>query len=180
MEAKGAPLCVQKLQRELARTQRTAQCLKILNRFLVILIFTTLFIAAYEAATFGKLRTIPTEAPSNPPSAAPVAGRKEQAHLTKSEELLEFVRQRNLFEPIPVEPRLREAPAHETKALLQNKFRLIGIVIDTSPMAIIELAEIGRTVFVLPGETIEGVQFERITKEKVMVLYNGMEMELTR
>ena len=63
---------------------------------------------------------------------------------------------------------------------LSKTLRLVGIVLDAQPKAIIERIAQKETVFLSKGETVEGAVLEDILEDKVILSYQDEKVELTQ
>lgn len=61
---------------------------------------------------------------------------------------------------------------------LAGKYKILGIVLDQNPQAIISDIESSQTFFVSVGDEIGGAKVESIQETKVIFLYNGAKVEL--
>ena len=63
---------------------------------------------------------------------------------------------------------------------LSKKLKLVGIVLDQKPQAVIEDQETHQTYFLSPGESIGGARLEELQEGKVIFLFNEEKVELTQ
>lgn len=91
------------------------------------------------------------------------------------------VRGRNIFnaeQPKSPEPEPQEVAA-AAQADAAKEFSLVGIAWSKDPEAMIEDKEMGRTFFVKRGQALSnGAQIVAIFKDRVILSYNGQEIEL--
>ncbi len=73
-----------------------------------------------------------------------------------------------------------EAMVDETKlADFMNRFKLVGVVLDKNPQAVIEDDSTGQSLFLYKGQSIDGATIEDIKEGRVKIRSNGRMMELT-
>ena len=94
---------------------------------------------------------------------------------------LSIVEKRNIFNT-SFEPAAAKKEAMPTQAIQEdprNSLRLVGIVMDQKPQAIIEDSQSKETFFLFKGDKINEVLIEDIFENKVVLSYGGQRFELT-
>lgn len=75
-------------------------------------------------------------------------------------------------------PVLDQAAIRAAQEAVLNKFRLVGISWSDDPDAMVEETTSGTTHFMKRGQVLDGVKVQAIFKDKVVLNYNGVEIEL--
>ncbi|MFH0732326.1 MAG: hypothetical protein V2A72_05340 [Candidatus Omnitrophota bacterium] len=106
--------------------------------------------------------------------------------LKASSYYLEKVRNRNIFVMGKDQEQLKQEaaeaedagpPAEEVTAISQ-RFRLVGISWSGDPDAMIEDMTTQKTLFVKRGQMVEDIKVQAIFKDKVILIYQGEEIEI--
>jgi len=82
---------------------------------------------------------------------------------------------RDIFDA-PVIEKQPTASGDVTQAI--SNFKLVGIVLDDQPQAIIEDSATKETHFLNKGDKLDRIQIKEILESKVIVIYSGEEIEL--
>ncbi len=97
------------------------------------------------------------------------------------DEYLAMLEQRNIFEMPWEKSKPQETPVAAAPApQLSESIRVLGIVLDNQPQAILEDVKTSQTVFVSVGQTISDAVVEEIREGKVIFNYHGQKVELTQ
>ncbi len=82
--------------------------------------------------------------------------------------------------PVLQETTLTTAPGPSTNKIAEvlQGMKLVGISWGAEPLAMLEDSTSGRTYFLKSGQEVRGVKIQSISKEKVVVTYEGEEGEL--
>lgn len=59
-----------------------------------------------------------------------------------------------------------------------GKFKLVGIILDTDPRAVVEHPEEGNTLFLSPGDRLDEAVLEAVQAGKAVFCYRGRKFEL--
>ena len=70
-------------------------------------------------------------------------------------------------------------PQSDPLTELNKKLKLVGILFDANPTAIIEDQTTQQTLFMSPGDMVDNIKLEKIQPDKVIFLYNDQRVELT-
>ncbi len=85
---------------------------------------------------------------------------------------------RDIFQA-PWEKPVEETPASKTSASeLTKQLKLVGILLDKDPKAIVEDLSTQQTFFVSPGEQIGNAVVEEIRQDKVILIFGQEKVEL--
>lgn len=86
--------------------------------------------------------------------------------------------QRSSPPPVKTEP-VKESQIIADKSLeISKQLKLVGIILDSNPKAIIEDLKSKETRFISPGESIQEAVLEKIEKGKIILRYNNKIIEL--
>ncbi|MDD4939661.1 MAG: hypothetical protein PHE18_05205 [Candidatus Omnitrophica bacterium] len=175
---KGRFLFFKKRFKEHSRGRARQLDVKLLNRVLALLVF---ILAAYFLISLPvsvmNLKNIENVRPV--PEASRVQPEKEDTVLKRAlTYYLEKARERDIFKmgkiAVPFSGTLPSARILEaTKDL-----KLVGIAWSNNPDAMIEDAAAKKTFFIKRGEMIGGIKVQAIFKDKVVLSYEGEEVEL--
>lgn len=95
----------------------------------------------------------------------------------KWNELQRSMERRNIFEPLDlVSPSQKVAFEQE----ILQRIRIVGVMLDEAPKAIIEIIASGETAFVSKGDAVAGAVVTDILENKVILTYNDTKLELLR
>lgn len=95
------------------------------------------------------------------------------------DQLQQSIARRNIFEPVaPIVEAV--IPADNLPQEILQQVKIIGVMLDEAPIAIIMMVNSGQTVFVSKGDTIVGTVVKDILESKVILSYNGLELDLFR
>ena len=86
--------------------------------------------------------------------------------------------QRDIFQAPWENPQEKGAAPQQDD--LQKKLKLVGIVLDEAPQAVVEDQETHETYFLFVGDEIGQARVEEIQEEKVILLLNEEKVELTK
>ncbi|UCC95157.1 MAG: hypothetical protein JSW40_10200 [Candidatus Omnitrophota bacterium] len=107
----------------------------------------------------------------------------EDSPLKKASHYLEMTRKRDIFELVSKAPKGTTVEIKKEEVVKEivkrtESLRLVGISWSDDPDAMIEDTRSRRTFFVKRGELVNGVRVEAILKDKVLLSYEGEEVEL--
>lgn len=107
---------------------------------------------------------------------APKAGPLVPQDVSADKKPFEYYRaqfaKRDLFE------RPLDQVAASASSDLTKRYKLVGIVLGDAPEAIIEDQAAKRTMFVHPGDRLDSVEVKTIEEGRIMLLQEGLEIEL--
>jgi len=108
---------------------------------------------------------------------------QEVSALKKPSYYLEKARKRDIFAMTKEMPRIERGPEKTVPAIKEvakktEGFKLVGISWSDEPDAMIEDSKSKKTFFVKIGDLINDVKVESISKDKVILSYEGEEVEL--
>jgi len=86
--------------------------------------------------------------------------------------------ERNLFESPWEKPKIVKGDDSRASSDLQSQIKIVGIVLDDDPKAIIEDIKTKQTFFLSKGEKINGAMIEEIREDMVIFNYNNERIEL--
>ena len=86
--------------------------------------------------------------------------------------------QRDIFQS-PWDKATAVATAAAPAADLAKQLKLVGIVLDKNPQAVIENVKTKETLFLSVGDSVENAVLQEIHEDKVLFLYNEESVELT-
>lgn len=75
-------------------------------------------------------------------------------------------------------PIMDQAAIRAAQETVLNKFKLVGISWSDDPDAMVEETTSGTTHFMKRGQVLDGIKVQAIFKDKVVLNYNGVEVEL--
>lgn len=105
----------------------------------------------------------------------PDAGHAVDLQVPPLSVYLNGIAQKNLFEP-------SASPAMTENAVLpamESRIKLIGILVDKDPKAIVEDLQDNQTHFLSPGDSIGAVLLEEIREDKVIFMYQSERFEMS-
>jgi len=90
---------------------------------------------------------------------------------------------RDIFQSVKKEPRKhrekkKKNRADNSQAEFKRQFRLVGVVLDSNPKAIIVNSKTKETLFFLKGEKVGIAELIEIFEGRIILLLNGKEMEM--
>jgi len=151
----------------------------------IILTFISIAVGAYFIATSVflalKLSVLPVFS-FKQDSAASSGALKQVSQLKALTFYMEKVRTRDIFKLGAKEPAhaASQQPAADTakQAEALSKYKLVGISWSDNPDAMIEDSAANKTYFLKRGQALDGVKVQAIFKDKVVLGYQGVEVEL--
>jgi len=81
---------------------------------------------------------------------------------------------------VSVKKAVKSLVSKAPKAVSVNSLKLVGIILDKNPEAIVEDPKKRETLFLRKGDEIEGAIVEEILEGKVIFLYEGRKVELVQ
>jgi len=90
----------------------------------------------------------------------------------------ESIQARDLFEPLQSNLKLDPRVMQKALPALHQRIKLIGILIDSDPKAIVEDLKEKQTHFLSKGESIGTVLLEDIQEDKVIFKYDNEKIEM--
>jgi len=161
------------LRQSVANNGALLHTLKKFNQALVVLIAIAGFYFLLEASFLGRRGLkLPEEKPvvTTEEASLPVIA---YAQWTELSQLME---RRSIFEPFA-----SAAQKNVLQEQILQQIRIVGVMLDgANPQAIIEVISSGSTVFVSKGDEVAGAVVQEIFENKVVLTYNGLELELLR
>jgi len=167
------------------RQDQLTEFIKLATRFFVVttmalLVFVTLRSFYSQEIPSGKGAVL------RRPVATKLAADNLEPGVTISIDQFRQVFQERDFFAIPYSSPLQPATPNNlpTQALSSgfdvSAYRLVGIVLDRKPQVVIEDLRNKQTLFLRPGESLEGAVLEEIQKDRARFLYQGQQWELIR
>jgi len=86
--------------------------------------------------------------------------------------------QRDIFESNPSVGIAKPATANANLPQLTKGLKLVGVILDNNPQAIIENSAENKTYFLHKGEVINDLKLEAITESKAILSYGSEKLEL--
>jgi hypothetical protein len=90
----------------------------------------------------------------------------------------ESMEARDIFQAPWEKPAAGGAPAGNPALELAKNLRVVGILLDADPKAIIEDMAMKQTFFVSPGDRVGGALLEEIREDRVILIFNEERVEL--
>jgi len=151
--------------------------LRNVNRVLMLVAF---FLAGYCIVQLFTLLNRDDPAPLE----ISLSGRNVVAHTALAfkekpiEVYLQEIEQHNLFQSPWVKPQEISSPV--VSSSINNELKLMGIILDDDPKAIVKDLRSKQTLFLSEGEEVNGAFVEKISEGKVLFLQNGKHIELVK
>ena len=175
LETSDTTLRHAQIQQSLKNNGHHLTILRQINKGLYILIILAAVYFLLVAAFWGRRGlTINEEHLGLPPERTAGAALDAGAKWNELEHAME---RRSIFEPLAI---LAQAEKNAFEQEILQRIRIVGVMLDESPKAIIEVIASGETVFVSKGDTVTGAIVKDIFENKVVLTYNGLELELLR
>lgn len=90
----------------------------------------------------------------------------------------ESMEARDIFQAPWEKPVAGGAPAGNPALELSKNLKVVGILLDAEPKAIIEDMAMKQTFFVSPGERVGGALLEEVREDRVILIFNEERVEL--
>lgn len=180
-EAKQGPLSLeQKVEKQEVSKKKKETKSDSLKKINILLVSIFILLSAYAVINYFKSNEqdkFLAERPARTKKSA-----KEQKGRTKEdvkpyEYYQGFITQRDIFMS-PWEKPNDPTASNVTASEFSNQYKLVGIVLDDNPQAILEETATGQSVFVHKGDTVGNARVEEIHEGKVILLYNNEKIEL--
>ena len=150
-----------------------------------ILTFISIVVGAYFIGTSVflalKLSVLPVFS-FKQESSSKLGALKQASQLKALTFYMEKVRTRDIFKLGKQKPAqaVPQQPGQETakQAEAMSKYKLVGISWSDNPDAMIEDPAANKTYFLKRGQSLDGVKVQAIFKDKVVLSYQGLEVEL--
>lgn len=155
--------------------------IKVINKLLAVIIVAVIF---YLMNTFYfsimNLKRIPGMKLTSQEGNKTAVAKDVQILKQTAAYYVEQIRKRDIFKIGPKTVSKETAPAAPPSALIEatQHLKLVGISWSRDPDAMIEDSRALRTFFVKRGQMIGRVKIEAIFKDKVVISYDGEEVEL--
>ncbi|VAW12082.1 hypothetical protein MNBD_BACTEROID05-1003, partial [hydrothermal vent metagenome] len=90
------------------------------------------------------------------------------------------IEKRDIFQSPWEKPKIQRENPVVTKSFdeLNKKIKIVGVVLDQNPQVIVENFKSKETVFLVPGDEIEGATLEEVQESRAIFLYQGKRVEL--
>lgn len=118
---------------------------------------------------------LPEEAPEEAPEIVPREPATAQELVSDTSP--EGTGTRDIFQA-PWEKPAAAAPAGSAAVELAKNLKVVGILLDAEPKAIIEDVAMKQTFFVSPGEHVGGALLEEVKEDRVILIFNEERVEL--
>ncbi|MFA5059221.1 MAG: hypothetical protein WC676_01155 [Candidatus Omnitrophota bacterium] len=159
--------------------QESGDWAKIFNKVLVFAAFALICYAAYEFLYAKKEINDPAKDQSVVlPEADMVKITSQQPKPYSYYE--QQLKRRDIFESPVYKSGNQDAKPVASSSELTKNLRLVGIVLDEKPEAIIEDVELKETMFVHKGESVKDAVVDEIKQGKVILIYRDQKIELVQ
>ncbi len=157
---------------------------KTLQRILIVIIGVLMvFIVLSFSGSPSFQRDISTKEAINKPASPSIDIKLAEAKPFQG--YAETIRSRDIFKQ-PYRGRTRPASGQRAQegavissnAPLADKFKLVGIIIDATPQAVIEDIDKKETLFLNVGDVVDGMELVHVEEGKIVVAYNGKKFEM--
>ena len=102
----------------------------------------------------------------------------ETASILNLSDYLSQINQRDIFHLVSVKKEQEPPKAKEVFSSLMSNFRLVGIIWGKFPQAMIEDKQENKTLILNPGDEIGKIKVKQILRDRVILGYEDLEMEL--
>lgn len=154
-----------------------------INRFLTVLALAMFFLLTFHFVNSIIGIEEQVEASFKADEKSPPFKFQEVSVLKKSSYYLEKARKRDIFAMTKDMPKIEKGPGNKPLVIKDvvkktEGFKLVGISWSDEPDAMIEDSKSKKTFFVRIGDLINDVKVESISRDKVILSYEGEEVEL--